>query len=29
MRELHRIIACIPWYYPTSSAEGLIYEFKV
>ena len=29
MHELHRIIPCISWYYLTSKAEGLIYEFKV
>ena len=30
MHELHRIIPCIfRWYYTTSKAEGLIYEFKV
>ena len=29
MHEMHRIIPCISWFYPTSKTEVLIYEFKV
>ena len=29
MHEMHRIVPSISWFYPTSKAQVLIYEFKV